>query len=594
MSDTTPPPSGQQGSYAEPGSSEPKPSGKRTAVIAGVTAGTLAVVGVGAFAAVHFLSGGPQAEQAIPANAIAVVSMDLDPGAKQKVEALKTLRKFPELKKQLKLGSGDDLRKKFFDEALKDEKCKSLSYDSDIKPWIGDNVALAAVPYAKTKLSPVIALSVTDKDKAAKGLKALFDCTDSTDDTALTFSGDFAVISDSQAHADQAVKDAEAKPLTDDAAYQEWSGKVGDRGVANFYIAKSAAGYIADSLGSFGLRGTDAFPSDLPTSATQFPTDLPSGVPSDLLSDLPSDFPSSLLSSSVVPSASAEGDAGASAPYAHPAQDDQGDAIRKALAKFKGAAGALRFADGGAELEVVGGGVDQGLVSNTDAGDLITGLPGDTTAVFGIAVPKGFASKLTDNLKNLGLPLFGSSTDFESELENQLGITVPDDLESLLGQGVALSLRGTPADDLSSIQGPEDLPVGLTVKGDPDKIKAVIAKIEAKQGKTLADSGVSVEGGDGKVTLSFDGDYAKSLQGNGDLGDNDSFKKVVPNADKASMVIYVDFNSKWREAIAKAMESDDAGGSKDFLDNTEALEAFGVSSWVDGDTSHALIKLTTD
>ena len=81
-------PAAQQAGYAEPGA-EPRPSGKRTAVIAGVTAGTLAVVGVSAFAAVHFLSGGPQAEKAIPANALAVVSLDLDPGAGQKVEAFK-------------------------------------------------------------------------------------------------------------------------------------------------------------------------------------------------------------------------------------------------------------------------------------------------------------------------------------------------------------------------------------------------------------------------------------------------------------------------------------------------------------------------
>jgi hypothetical protein len=594
MSDSTP----QTASYAEPGSAEAGPSGRRTAVIAAVTAGTLAVVGVGAFAAVQLLSGGAPAEEAIPAGAIAVVSLDLDPGAKQKVEAIKTLRKFPELKKQLGLDAGADLREKFFDEALNDDSCRKLSYESDIKPWIGDNVALAAVSFNKGKVSPVVALAVTDKDKATTGLDALIECTDSADQTGFAFNDDFVLVSDTQAHADQAVKDARAKPLVDDAAYQEWTGKVGDRGVANFYVAKAAAGYIADALGSFadpfGVEGDSAsgsapaFPSDLPTDA---PSDLMSGIPSDfpteLLSGMPSDFASSAIP---IPSQSMAGNAGASAPYARVA-DDPDDAIRKALAKFDGAAGALRFADGGAELEVSAGGIDQALVSEQGAGGLVTGLPDDTAAVFGLAVPKGWAGKLTDNLDSLDV--FGAGSGLRGELENQLGISLPGDLETLLGEGFAFSLRGTPVGSLGSIQGPEDLPVGLTVKGDPAKIKAVIAKIEATSGQTLADNGVTVDSGDGKVTLSFDGDYAKSLQGGspdgGDLGGNETFQKVVPEADRASAVVYVDFNSKWREAIAE-----DDPDPADFLANTAHLEALGMSSWSDGGTSHVLVKLTTD
>ena len=77
---------------------EPTSGGRRTAVVAAITAGTLAVVGVGAYAAVTFLSGGAGAETAMPAQStLAVVSLDLDPSAKQKIEALRTLQKFPQL-----------------------------------------------------------------------------------------------------------------------------------------------------------------------------------------------------------------------------------------------------------------------------------------------------------------------------------------------------------------------------------------------------------------------------------------------------------------------------------------------------------------
>ena len=73
--------------------SSPRPGGRRTAVIAGITAGTLAIVGVGAFAAFSFLNGGAAAEQALPAEStLAVMSLDLDPSAGQKIEAFKTLQ----------------------------------------------------------------------------------------------------------------------------------------------------------------------------------------------------------------------------------------------------------------------------------------------------------------------------------------------------------------------------------------------------------------------------------------------------------------------------------------------------------------------
>ncbi|MEP6816437.1 MAG: hypothetical protein ABI873_12885, partial [Marmoricola sp.] len=415
-------------------------------------------------------------------------------------------------------------------------------------------------------------------------------CTDTAKQAAYAFNGDFVLISDTQAHADQAVTDAKAAPLTDDAAYQDWTGKVGDRGVANFYVAKEAAGYIADSLGSFGGWQTSSGSSG---ASSAFPSAATSGFPTDIPTDLTSGFPSAFVSSTSIPSVSVAGDPGASAPYARAAQDDPNGASRKALARFKGAAGALRFADGGAELEIVGGGLDPNLASGPGAGDLVTGLPGDTTAVFGFAVPKGWAAKVTDNLDSLGLPMFGSGSDFRSTLHNRLGITLPDDLQTLLGTDVALSLSGTPVADIGSVKSPKDLPFGVTVKGDPTKIRAVIAKIEAKQGKTLAASGVSVRGGNGKVTLSYDAGYAKSLQSKGDLGGNDSFKKVVPQAAKASVVFYVDFNSKWRAGIANSMSSDPSS-AKDFLVNTDPLEAFGMSSWSDAGTSHVLVKLTTD
>ena len=176
--------------------SSPRPRGRRTAVVAGVTAGTVAVVGVGAFAAFQFLDGGAAAEQALPAEStLAVMSLDLDPSAGQKIEAFQTrLQKFPALKKELKLDSRDDLRKLFFDDVLDESDCKSLSYDADIKPWIGDNVAIAAASFDKGKVSPLVALAITEQDKAARGLDALLECSEAKDEAGYAFRDDFVLI----------------------------------------------------------------------------------------------------------------------------------------------------------------------------------------------------------------------------------------------------------------------------------------------------------------------------------------------------------------------------------------------------------------
>ena len=510
----------------EPPSGLTRPGGRRSAVVAGIVAGTLAVVGIGAFAAFHVLDGGPAAEQALPAEStLAAVSLDLDPSAGQKIAAFKTLRKFPALKKELGLDSGDDLRKLFFDDVLAESDCKGLSYDADIEPWIGDNVAIAATSFEKGKVAPLVALAVTDKDKAARGLDALFECGDLEGEAGYAFQDDFVLVSDSTAHAERAAHQAATRPLSDDASYRSWADKVGDRGILNLYVAKRAATLLADSLDGLAQLG----------------------------------------------------------------------GAHKAAADFRGAAGTLRFADGGAELHLVGRLTDKTVDAKRGAGDVVGGLPADTAAVLGFTPPRDWADSVTSRLDDFGL-LLGGVNGIRGLLEDELGLEVPDDLQTLLGDGMALSLRGTPPADLTKVDAPEDVPAGLTIAGDPDAITGVISRLEQKTGMTLADAGVTVAGGRDRVALSFDADYARDLLGSGDLGGDATFQKVVPEADKASLLLYLDLDSAWRQAIADTITEspEELVTRQEFLANTEALEALGLSGWHDGTDSHVLLKLTTD
>ncbi|MEZ5192871.1 MAG: hypothetical protein R2734_10340 [Nocardioides sp.] len=82
--------------------------------------------------------------------------------------------------------------------------------------------------------------------------------------------------------------------------------------------------------------------------------------------------------------------------------------------------------------------------------------------------------------------------------------------------------------------------------------------------------------------------YRDELAAGGGLGDTSIFRDVVPHADNASMILFLDFDgpSNWLAELAKS--DPEARG------NIEPLSALGISSWQDGDTAHSLVRLTTD
>ena len=55
--------------------------------------------------------------------------------------------------------------------------------------------------------------------------------------------------------------------------------------------------------------------------------------------------------------------------------------------------------------------------------------------------------------------------------------------------------------------------------------------------------------------------------------------------------MFVDFDGAdgWLERFVSSI-----GGSDDDVANAKPLDALGVSAWVDGDTSHFVLRLSTD
>ncbi|MET3960376.1 hypothetical protein ABIE44_000310 [Marmoricola sp. OAE513] len=545
---------------------EPAAGGKkgRRGLVVGIVALVVAaLLGGGAWAVVSFFfGGGPQPEEALPTSTVAVISLDLDPSGGQKIAAIKAIRKFPALKDELGINTRDDLRKFVFEKATEDEDC-GLDYDDDIKPWIGQRVAFAAVDLGDKNPVPALALKIEDQKKAKANFQKLVSCADLGDDVGFAVGKDYLIASDSIAHAKKILEDGQEKPLADDKTYKKWADEVGDKGVVNFYVSPKVIDYASDLLDEFG-------------------------------SELFGGTTSGELSSDSLEGGFGESAARSGGSTADPDCDtDAVGSIKDGLKNFGGLAGTVRFADGGMELSVVSGGKKGGGVPSSSVGKQIQALPKDSALAFGFGVPKGYADDFVTGFK---AGTCGEEGDLLGEFEDETGLKIPEDLDTLLGKALTLSLGGDAPADLAQIEGFSEIPVGLVVHGDGQKIKDLIARLEDTFGASLADVQIGVKSSGDRVVLSTSEDYADSLLENGSLGDSSRFKDAIPEAGRASSVFYVDFNSEWRDAIISAIEDSGADASevRDVDENTKPLKSLGISSWNDGGVAHILVKLATD
>lgn len=108
--------------------------GRRGAVVALAGLGTVAAVGAAVWGWQAWVGQGPQPAEALPANTLAYVAIDLDPPGQQKVEALGFLRQIPSIEEDLGLDTTDDARRLVFEELADEGFCDSLDYADDVEP----------------------------------------------------------------------------------------------------------------------------------------------------------------------------------------------------------------------------------------------------------------------------------------------------------------------------------------------------------------------------------------------------------------------------------------------------------------------------
>ncbi|CUR61757.1 conserved hypothetical protein [metagenome] len=527
-----------------PADAAPTNDNRKRLIALGALGATAVVVAGGAWAATSFFATGSQPAEALPDSTVAYVSIDLDPSGGQKIEAIKTLRKFPGFTDKIDLETDDDLRERLFEEITKSGECEGLDYAKDVKPWLGSRAAMAAVDLGEDSPTPVGVVQVTDSGKAEDGMATLLETCGEGDDAEAggwVVDGDWMVIAETKDLAQEVVDATGGASLADDGAFGTWTGEAGDDGFMSFYLAKGITKYAEEFAGMGSMMG------DM------------SGMGADM---------------------------GAEDPMADEQVPEQ---LQQLLDEFDGAAATVRFDDGAVEIEYAMSNYQEDMTKYMESDEgvsMVGGLPDDTVAAFGLALTDGWGDAMLDYLKT-AMPEESDTIDEQlAQLESETGLSIPADLETLLGDGMTLSLGSGIDPDAIANGGPGEVPVGLKIKGDADEIQAVLDKLAAQAPPEMAEF-MQVTEGDGYAVLALQDDYRSKLESGGDLGGSDDYQEVV-ESDEAQSVLYVNFDAddNWLVRVTEDMP--------EVRDNVEPLSAFGISGWVDGDVTHGLFKLTTD
>jgi hypothetical protein len=506
-------------------------SRRRAATVGIAAAAVLGVAAAGAWGVAQFLDGGTAAAAAVPQDALAYVSVDLDPDGGQKLEVARTLRKFPAIKEEI--GSGDDLRRWIFDAVSEDIPC-DLDFGDDLDPWLGNKVAFAVLPGSEGKEPvPMAAVEVKDEDAAEAGVAKIADCGPGSggEEPGLAFVEGFMVIAETDAIADDLVSQVENGSLADDDGFNRWVDEAGGSGIVTAYASTEAPLTLLELMeGGMASSGPASEPG--------------------MLDPMP--------------------------PFGSP------DELAEAFEEFQGGALALRFDDGALEVEVAGGGVPSDV--SGEGGSGLADLPTTTALALGMTFSDTAAEELVDGLTDaMGEQ---QAEQMIAVAEQQTGLSLPEDLQTLLGDGLSVAVDGSIDLESAFGMGGGDLriPAGARIVGDPDDIVPLLEKLIASAG---AEGQVVVESGDGVVAFGLDAEHVASLAEDGALGEEPQFEAALPDLEEAAGGVYLDFDAgDWLTRLAE--------NDAEARENLEPLGSLGITSWQDGDVVHGKVRLSTD
>jgi hypothetical protein len=241
---TEPTPAPITDSTAAKSSSPPR---GRLVIIGTIVALVIVAAGAGAYAFQKLSGGGTQPSEVLPASVLAYARVDVDPSASQKIALLKLIRKFPEAAKSLGINSpGQDVRKLLLKDAI--SGC-GLTYDEDIKPWIGSRLGVALLKDGK---SPIFALQVKNEGKARTGINAVFTKCLSSPKPGIAFLDGYALITERTGTATQARAAAQKASLSENKSFVADTKALGGQGFASAWVTQKAFSAFYSLAGDSG------------------------------------------------------------------------------------------------------------------------------------------------------------------------------------------------------------------------------------------------------------------------------------------------------------------------------------------------------
>lgn len=245
---------------------------------------------------------------------------------------------------------------------------------------------------------------------------------------------------------------------------------------------------------------------------------------------------------------------------------DKSSQEAKALEQVKNArfAGALRFDSSYAELAGVIRGAE-GMVEGDLEPAKLSALPASTAGALSYSGLDQIITKKWGEIEQsiAATPAGAQFKQFVDQAKQTYGLQLPDDLATVLGKNLTLAVDAQGLDS-------DKIKAGVRITTDPAKAQAVYDKIQ----KAMSSSGqptpqLAKVAGDGTFTVATTDEYAKALSADGTLGESQTFKDAVPDADEATYALFVDLD-KVEKYYLPSMEGDDKA-------NAQVLRAVGLS-----------------
>lgn len=259
---------------------------------------------------------------------------------------------------------------------------------------------------------------------------------------------------------------------------------------------------------------------------------------------------------------------------------------------YERAAATIRFTSGQAEFATS----IYGRTSDISHGEnAIVDLPDST--VFAMSEAGG-ANRLEASWDDIVEAAASEGVDVEAEIadfEAETGFTLPNDVQTLLGDNLMLAIDSEGISAASLDEGDlTSLDIGVRFTNDPAELEALYDKIMAA---VSAESGgdlpvVKVEADDGLVIATNDAYGQRLADLGGGLGDSAAFQSVLDDAGSKEFVLF--FNMDLVEDQLASGLDDGSARSGEVLANLKVLQAIGVSSETDGDYTVGTMRVSVN